>query len=1547
MQFVSGAAVLLLAACAFANPPSGFTDETVLNVDEAMSMAFLDNDRVLIAKRTGNIVIADLTTKPPLTENYLNIPGVDTYGERGCMSMVLDPNYPSQPYVYIYYSSSWGGSFRVSRFTHNHNVGGSSSRGDLNSEVVIWEDPDGYIGPFHYGGDISFGPDNHIYITLGDKYYPQLSQDMNYAAGKVIRVSKTGTFPSDNMGVVQDGPGGQIHDGIWAKGLRNGYRSVWDLQTNRFFIAEVGGNNQAVAEEDLHLGKKDVNYGWPLCEGACNNPDFQQTCSCSSHDDPVYHYTHKDSNAPTGSNAALIGGFVNWKNQFPSEYHGAYFIGDYSRNWIKYLKFNNNGQGEQFVSEHMFDSYVGAIIGFEQAPDGSFFYATMHQIHHVSYTSGNQFPIINFATASPMSGSAPLTVSFSASATDPENQQLTYTWLLGNGQVKSGSSVSNTFYADGTYNVYVQVSDGTNQILSDEIEIEVGTPPVVNIVSPSSGQTFLAGQVLNFECQGTAGNGGFSLPDSAHDWKMLLLHDDHTHPAVNSVKSKHMSFTIPTTGHGFTSSVGYRVFCTVTDNGLSTTEYVDIWPQEVDLTFQTSPAGLSVFVDGIPNTAPATMDTLIGFQHQISVKSTVCKNGVQYKFDNWDDGSNVNEHSITVPGQDKTYVATYYSDGVCMEEVPVSNGLVMHLSGDKDVQANGQGQVIEWKDQEGSNHLAPVLGLGSPTLLGNGLNGHAIVSFDGNSQGLGKDGTGDLPIGNSARSVFVVVNYQSAGWGGFSWGSTGCGSLFGATVASGAGMLFIEDYCPVPAGSVMGTGEGWMIQTIVYDGTDTTHYKDGTLFQTINGKTYSTTNQAIRMGIEHSGGTKVQVQYAELAVFDRAVSQAEREQIEQYLLLKYFDTNSGPTDVTLTFASSPVGIDVVIEGTTVSTPSSIITQPGAPVLISAPASYCQGSTLFVFDYWTSSSSPTFELVAPGQDATYTAVYTPTGSCGGSSSTSGPTTTTGSTGNGNLPVTNGLVMRLYAAQGLLTDNSGAVTHWEDQSGNGNHLDKIVDAPMVHNGQLNGHGVVVFDGVDDILGRDGMSNIPTGGADRSLFMVVKYDSAGYGGLTFGSVGCNSMWGLTVTPSVGEYFIDNYCSASPYASGTVANGAGWAIHAAIVKNGQLFHYAAGQLLETLDASGLSTTDLKIRLGAEHNDNSPVSMSVADILHYDYALSNSERQQLESYLTQRYLASGPEPTWCDLTLDTVPSGMTVTLDGDDKQSPHSAQLLSGSTVSVSAAAVHCVNNVKYTFSAWSNGVTLATQFVNLPEGVFVLNAIYQNDGACDNSNPDQLPVQLGLVLHLDADDITDVNNNDKVNNWPDSSSANTPLEPVSGNGKPAYVANALNGHAVVSFDGNNDALGRSDSGNLPSGNADRTIVTVVKYDSAGWGGFTVGAASCMGSFGPTVSSGLGNLMVETFCTNDQVQSGSAGDGAGWLIQTVVLKNGDVSHYKNSQLLETFSATFNTPVGGQMRLGVEINGGSKVEMSTAAIAAWNRALAPSEVNQIVQHFAQRYQITV
>jgi hypothetical protein len=447
-----------------------------------------------------------------------------------------------------------------------------------------------------------------------------------------------------------------------------------------------------------------------------------------------------------------------------------------------------------------------------------------------------------------------------------------------------------------------------------------------------------------------------------------------------------------------------------------------------------------------------------------------------------------------------------------------------------------------------------------------------------------------------------------------------------------------------------------------------------------------------------------------------------------------------------------------------------------------------------------------------------------------------------------------------------------------------------------GQLNGHGMVAFDGVDDILGKDGMNSIPTGSADRTLLMVVEYQSNGWGGLTFGTVACHKMWGLTVSASQGNALIDDYCSANVVGSGAQVNGAGWLIQSAVIKDQQLKHFVNGQLVETLDASAYDTTDLKIRLGAEHNDNVKVKMNVADVIHYNRALSQAERQQVEQYLSNRYLQGGGNVEVTSLTLATVPAGLSLTLDGESVATPQVLQLATGTNIALQAGSVHCVANVKYTFASWSDGVAAAARSLTLEEAAMAVSAIYAAAGPCDVSN-DDLPVQAGLVMHLDADEITAVSNDNKVQSWPDLSAGSSSLAPLSGFDAPLLEVNELNGHSVVTFDGVDDALGRGDIGLLPAGAADRTLMMVVKYDSAGWGksggllnllsavwetgkravqlqaspslhawltagGFTYGSASCMGSFGPTVSVNLGQLMCETFCTNGTPSQGERGWG-------------------------------------------------------------------------------------
>lgn len=103
----------------------------------------------------------------------------------------------------------------------------------------------------------------------------------------------------------------------------------------------------------------------------------------------------------------------------------------------------------------------------------------------VRYTVGggtNQPPTITRATATPTSGQAPLAVTFSGAATDPEGAPLTYLWAFGNGQTATGPNVSYT-YGAGTFGATLTVSDGSRQAVSAPITIQAAatTQPAISV----------------------------------------------------------------------------------------------------------------------------------------------------------------------------------------------------------------------------------------------------------------------------------------------------------------------------------------------------------------------------------------------------------------------------------------------------------------------------------------------------------------------------------------------------------------------------------------------------------------------------------------------------------------------------------------------------------------------------------------------------------------------------------------------------------------------------------------------------------------------------------------------------------------------------------------------------------------------------------------------------------------------------------------------------------------------------------------------------------
>ena len=634
-----------------ANPlPGQFVDEVVVSGGLTFPTAFefLPDGRMLITEFQGRILVvqagANVVDPTPVITipNFFN-EDVTVGGERGLVNVIADPDFVQNGYIYAFYTAAVPQRDRVARFTMSGNTAAPGS------EFVVWQGQAASSSTDHHGGGLAFGPDGKLYISTGDNGDPASCQSLTSDHGKIIRLNKDGTVPADNPFV--DGAGPNI-DGIWARGLRNPYRFSFDTTNGRMYIGDVGQNTV----EEVNVGAAGANYGWPVCEGACSTAGMRN---------PIYQYSHD------GRDSAITGGFVYRGAQFPASFAGAYFYGDFALNVIRYLTLdaagNVTGNTNFLPPDGAPDGPFDPVM-LKQAPDGSLVYVDFGwgwqesvnpaSIRRIRFVSGNLPPVVQIA-ASPMAGPPPLNVAFSSSGSfDPEGQALSHIWTFGDGTTSIDPNPQHSYGQSGVYRARLQLSDGVMQALSDELLIKVGTPPVVEITSPSNGFVFSAGDVVRFS--GTASDAADGpLPPSALTWTILFHHDTHVHPTFGPASGQtEGTFTIPITGHDFAGSTSYEIILTATNAaGLQTTKSVFLYPNKVDLTFVTDPVGFTMIIDGVTKATPFVMDTLSGFRHAISVVEQAI-GGVTYGFVSWSDGG-AQSHQIIAGDGPSTYTALF------------------------------------------------------------------------------------------------------------------------------------------------------------------------------------------------------------------------------------------------------------------------------------------------------------------------------------------------------------------------------------------------------------------------------------------------------------------------------------------------------------------------------------------------------------------------------------------------------------------------------------------------------------------------------------------------------------------------------------------------------------------------------------------------------------------------------------------------------------------------------------------------------------------------
>jgi glucose/arabinose dehydrogenase len=301
-----------------------------------VSLRFAPDGRIFYTEKdTGNIrIIQQNGTLVPTP--FATISPLFTDGESGLLGIALDPAFPSNQYVYVYYTYRDSGFYthgHILRYTANGNTGTSPKDiFDVTSSAPN-------TPPYHNGGYIKFGPDSKLYAMVGEFHQDQQAQNLTSMTGKMLRMNADGSVPSDN-------PSPGSLDYAW--GIRNSFGFDFDTSNNRL-IATMAG---PASDDKILVIVKGGNYGWPACLGICNDPRFI---------DPIVDFNPVVT--PTGIAEVAP---------------NSYIFGEYNTGNLVQLQLNATGS---VLSMTQLYNAPGGIIAVELGPNNRLYFTTPDTIY--------------------------------------------------------------------------------------------------------------------------------------------------------------------------------------------------------------------------------------------------------------------------------------------------------------------------------------------------------------------------------------------------------------------------------------------------------------------------------------------------------------------------------------------------------------------------------------------------------------------------------------------------------------------------------------------------------------------------------------------------------------------------------------------------------------------------------------------------------------------------------------------------------------------------------------------------------------------------------------------------------------------------------------------------------------------------------------------------------------------------------------------------------------------------------------------------------------
>ena len=335
--------------------------ELAWNLDEPWELTWGPDDHLWLTEHKGRVKRLDPATGK--IKEVLYIPQVSFGRTTGLLSMVLHPDFETDPFVYFHYT------YIDSTFTENDDTGRAfhtkskivryryfpEAETLKNEEVILPNIP----GSGHHNGSrMTVTADKKIIFAIGDAGRSKSIRDKTSLVGKVLRLNLDGSVPDDNPV-----PG----EYVYSMGHRNP-QGITEAN-GKIYASEHGPNN----DDEINLIKPNADYGWPYVEGYCDKENEMPYCDSTTVTEPMYVWT--PTIAPAGLDYYDHAAIPEWRNSL--------MLTTLKGRSLQLLKLDNTGEsviGEKFYLQKQFGRFRDLCV----SPSGDVYLITSNSDWHIA-----------------------------------------------------------------------------------------------------------------------------------------------------------------------------------------------------------------------------------------------------------------------------------------------------------------------------------------------------------------------------------------------------------------------------------------------------------------------------------------------------------------------------------------------------------------------------------------------------------------------------------------------------------------------------------------------------------------------------------------------------------------------------------------------------------------------------------------------------------------------------------------------------------------------------------------------------------------------------------------------------------------------------------------------------------------------------------------------------------------------------------------------------------------------------------------------------------